>query len=297
VPTTIGPFELSDTLPKLNEPRMLVALQPWVDVGSVGTMTLAFLGEMLDAQPLGQLARPGRFFDFTRYRPVLTREGGQRQVSVPNTHLHHAKGDDRDWILLHALEPHANGDEFVEGLIELVVKMGVTEYVLAGSMYAPVPHTRRPVASGGSTSEVIRTRLLAAGVRESNYEGPTTILALLSTSIPSSGIDTTSIILQLPAYAQVERDYMGLETMLEVLSGLYDLHPDLDAVREEAGRQRQALDETAREDPRLSAWLQELERVYDAESGAPEEPAGDEPALSPELEKFLRDVERRWSES
>lgn len=275
---------------------MLVSLQPWVDVGSVGTMTLAFLGEMLDAQPLGQLARPGRFFDFTRYRPMLTREGGQRRVTVPNTHLHHAKGDGRDWIFLHALEPHANGDEFVEGLIELVVKMGVSEYVLAGSMYAPVPHTRRPLASGGSTNNETRQRLLAAGARESNYEGPTTILAVLSTSVPTSGIDTTSIILQLPAYAQVERDYMGLETMLEILSGLYGLNPDLEAVHEEAGRQRQALDDTAREDPRLSAWLQELERAYDAETGGADETA-DEPALSPELEKFLREVERRWSES
>ncbi|HUF53542.1 MAG TPA: hypothetical protein VMR52_07185 [Dehalococcoidia bacterium] len=35
--TQVGPFELID-VPPLGEPRMLVALQPWVDVGSVGTM-------------------------------------------------------------------------------------------------------------------------------------------------------------------------------------------------------------------------------------------------------------------
>jgi predicted ATP-grasp superfamily ATP-dependent carboligase len=279
---------------------MLVALQPWVDVGSVATMTLAYVGEALNAQPLGHLSRPGRFFDFTRYRPMLSREGGERRVTLPNTHLHSATTKDGDWILLHTLEPHNHADEFVDGLIELVVRLGVTEYTLIGSMYAPVPHTRKPPISGGSSSDAMRQKLLAAGVRESNYEGPTTILAMLSTSIPGEGIDTASVILQLPAYAQVERDYMGLQSMLELLHRLYGLDVDLQPVREEAERQRQALDETAREDPRLQVWLKELEQSYDREvKPQPSEEAAEETQtqLSPELEAFLRDVESRWSES
>ena len=277
---------------------MLVALQPWVDVGSVATMTLAYMGETLKAQPLGKLARPGRFFDFTRYRPMLTRQDGKRIVTVPNTHLHYATGDDRDWILLHTLEPHAHGDEFVEGLIELVVRLGVSEWILIGSMYAPVPHTRAPVASGGSSSEEMRAKLAKAGVQESNYEGPTTVLALLSTAVPTEGIDTASLILQLPAYAQVERDYMGLQAMLQLMAELYGVAVDMEPVRQEAERQREALDETAQEDPRLQVWLRELEQAYDRD--AKERPGPEEteaPPLSPELESFLRDVERRWSES
>jgi predicted ATP-grasp superfamily ATP-dependent carboligase len=298
VTAQIGPFELVDPLPRLREPRMLVALQPWVDVGSVATMTLAYIGETLNAQPLGHLARPGHFFDFTRYRPMLTRQEGKRIVTVPNTRLHWATGDAHDWVLMHTLEPHNNGDEFVEGLIELVARMGIREYVLLGSMYAPVPHTRPPLVSGGATSEAMREKLLAAGVRESNYEGPTTILAMLSTTVPDEGIDTASIIIQLPAYAQVERDYMGLEALLTLVQRLYGIGIDMGPVREEGERQRQALDETAQEDPRLQVWLRELEQSYDAEVRAlPVPEDGDAPELSPELEKFLRDVERRWSES
>ncbi len=279
---------------------MLVALQPWVDVGSVATMTLAYIGEALNAQSMGHLARPGRFFDFTRYRPMLSRENGQRRVTLPNAHLHSASTPDGDWILLHSLEPHNNGDEFVEGLIELVVRLGVTEYVLIGSMYAPVPHTRTAPVSGGSSSEAMAQKLRAAGVRESNYEGPTTVLAMLGAAVPSEGIDTASIILQLPAYAQVERDYIGLQRMLELMGNLYGFAVDLEPVREEADRQRQALDETASEDPRLQVWLKELEQSYDRDtklllpSEGSQEP---ETQLSPELEKFLREVEGRWSES
>jgi predicted ATP-grasp superfamily ATP-dependent carboligase len=300
VTNNLGPFELVDPLPSLKQPRMLVALQPWVDVGSVATMTLAYIGEALNAAPMGHLSRPGRYFDFTRYRPMLTREDGKRRVTLPNTHLHSAATPDGDWILLHSLEPHNNGDEFVEGLIELVVKLNVTEYVLIGSMYAPVPHTRAVPVSGGSSSEAMQQRLRAAGVRESNYEGPTTVLAMLSTAVPSEGIDTASVILQLPAYAQVERDYIGLQAMLELLHNLYGFDVDLGPVREEADRQRQALDETASEDPRLQVWLKELEQSYDRDAKllpSPEQTEEPTTQLSPELEKFLREVEGRWTEN
>ena len=297
--THIGPFEFVDPLPELHEPRMLVVLQPWIDVGAVGTMSLAFLGEALDAHPLGQLSRPGRFFDFTRYRPMLSREGGERKVTVPNARMHHARAQDggRDWIFAHMLEPHNNGEEFVEGLIEVVSRLGVREYVMLGSMYAPVPHTRRPVASGGSSDDDMRQRLIANGVRESNYEGPTTILAIMCASGPSLGIETASIILQLPAYAQVERDYMGLQASLELLTNLYGLELDIDPVREEADRQRQALDETAAEDTRLQVWLKELELAYDMEARQQPESEPEVPPLSPSLERFLHDVERRWDQS
>jgi predicted ATP-grasp superfamily ATP-dependent carboligase len=297
VSTQIGPFELLDSLPPLRDPKMLVALQPWIDVGSVGTMSLAFIGEALDAQPLGQLSRPGHFFDFTRYRPMISREGGERRVTVPNTRLHYAHGSDHDWVLLHTLEPHNNGDEFVEGLIEMVGCLGIREYVMIGSMYAPVPHTRRPVASGGSSSEAVRQKLFTGGVRESTYEGPTTILAILGATVPKQGIDTTTMILQLPAYAQVERDYMGLEALLTLLSDLYGFQLDLSPVAEEAQRQREALDETASGDARLQAWLKELEQAYDMEARL-QPSAGSEPEprtpLSPQLEEFLADVNQRF---
>jgi hypothetical protein len=105
------------------------------------------------------------------------------------------------------------------------------------------------------------------------------------------------MILQLPAYAQVERDYMGLQGMLELLSNLYGLDLDIDPVREEADRQRQALDETASEDARLQVWLKELELAYDMEARQQPEQEPESPPLSPSLERFLQDVERRWSES
>ena len=42
-------FELVYPLPDLEQPRLLIALQPWIDVGSVGTMTLGFLEQQWNA--------------------------------------------------------------------------------------------------------------------------------------------------------------------------------------------------------------------------------------------------------
>jgi predicted ATP-grasp superfamily ATP-dependent carboligase len=290
----VGAFELRDPLPEMHEPRLLLTLRPWIDVGSVGTMTLAWIEEAWGAEPIGQLVRPGRYYDFTRYRPMLYRRDGQRQVSVPNTALQHARAGGRDWLTMHALEPHSHGDEYVEAIMELIQHLGVTEYTLLGSMYAPVPHTRPPVTSGGATGDDLRARLYGAGVKESNYEGPTTILALLSALAQEQGIETATVVMQLPAYAQIERDYRGLHSMLGLLNRAYGFEFNLGPVEEEARRQGTAVDESVRDDPRLQAWVTELETMYDAVAAS----AGEEPAtpLSPGLESFLREVEQRWTE-
>ena len=289
--TRVGPFELID-VPPLSEPRMLLALQPWVDVGSVGTMALTFLEETFGGQPVGELARPGYFYDFTRYRPTLFRREGKREVSIPNTRLHHARDkDERDWLLLHALEPHANGDEYTAGVLDLCRHFKVCEYTLIGAMYAPVPHTRPPLASGGASDEAMLARLRDAGIRESNYEGPTTILASVTTEAEKLGMISAGVILQLPAYAQLERDYTGLYALLGYLNTLYGLGLKLDQLRAQSERQTEAINETVAEDARLKAWLTEMENAYDAER--PADGPAEESKLSPELESFLRDVEGR----
>jgi predicted ATP-grasp superfamily ATP-dependent carboligase len=292
--TADNAFELSEPLPQLDSPHLLIALQPWIDVGSVGTMALAFLEQQWDATEIGKLRRPGVFYDFSRYRPMLFRREGERHVAVPNTFLRHAKSPTgTDWLFLHALEPHSHGEDYVEALFGLVQRFGVKQYTLIGSMYAPVPHTRDPIASGGAASESLRDRLLGVGVRESNYEGPTTILATMPQMASAEGIETASIIVQLPAYIQLERDYCGAETLLQLLSSAYSLDLDLAPLQEESERQRIATQSSVADNPQLQSMVAELERVYDAERPVQSVEDADAAPLSPELEGFLKDVQTR----
>ena len=280
----------------MSDARLLIALQPWIDIGSVGTMALSFLEQAWNGKQIAKLARPGQFYDFSRYRPMLFRREGERHVVVPNTYLHHARDPHgHDWLFLHALEPHVLGEDYVDGLFSLLQHFEVRDYTMVGSMYAPVPHTRPPVVSGGSSSEVLRDRLQRLGAKESNYEGPTTILATLPPMAQEAKISAATIILQLPAYAQVERDYRGLLHLLELLSGFYGWELDLNSLRQEADRQRTAMDETAAENLQLKAMVEELERVYDAQASPGAEEEGAE--LAPELETFLKDIESRLSDN
>jgi len=269
-----------------------MALQPWVDIGSAGSMALTFLEQRWETNDVAKLTRPGAFYDFSRYRPMLFREGGERRVAVPNTVLHHAKAPDKqDWLLLHALEPHANGEDYVDGLLGLLQHFGVKQYCMVGSMYAPVPHTRPAVASGGSNSDALRERLAHVGIKESGYEGPTTILATLTARALAEGTETATVIVQCPAYAQMERDYRGLHALLELLSGMFELGLDLKELGEESVRQSAAMDESMAQNPQLAAMVLELERAYDSEAGA--HAGNGETKLSPELEGFLKDIETR----
>jgi predicted ATP-grasp superfamily ATP-dependent carboligase len=287
-------FELTETLPEIQSPRLLMALQPWIDIGSVGTMTLAFLEQQWQAEEIGKLHRPGKFYDFSRYRPMLFRREGERHVAVPNTFLRYARSPTGDeWLFIHALEPHSHGEDYVDAVFALLRRFRVRQYTLIGSMYAPIPHTRDPIASGGAASEDLRGRLLGAGVRESNYEGPTTILATLPQMAAAESIETASIIVQLPAYIQLERDYCGVETLLNLLSRAYSLELDLRSVQEEGERQRAATRSSVADNPQLQSMVAELERAYDAERAPPATDEADAAPLSPELEGFLKDVQTR----
>ncbi len=67
----VGAFELNEPVPELREPHALTMLRPWVDVGSVGSLVLLWLESLFQAKDLARLVRPGNFFDFTRYRPII----------------------------------------------------------------------------------------------------------------------------------------------------------------------------------------------------------------------------------
>src|ERR671927_1734098 len=100
----IGAFEVVEPVPELREPHALVMIRPWVDVGSVGSLTLRQLERHFRGEQLGKLARPGTFFDFTRYRPTVRIVGGQREITYPNTVVNYAQLETGPGLLfLHVL--------------------------------------------------------------------------------------------------------------------------------------------------------------------------------------------------
>jgi hypothetical protein len=290
----IAAFELLDRLPKFKEPHALAMLRPWIDVGSVGTLLFSQLEGYLGAKELGRLARPGNFFDFTRYRPTIYFEEGYRQVSIPNTIISYARqGKGQDFLFLRFLEPHALAEVYVDSVLQLLKRFGVKRYCLLGSMYDMVPHTRKLLVSGGAIGEEAEQDLEKAGIQPSDYEGPTTINFLITQQAPQLGIETLWFIVHLPQYVQLDENYIGKARLMEVLGTLYNLPEDeTDAAKVE--QQLEEINAAVAEKPELKAIVSQLEARYEAKV----EQKGEEiTPLPPEVEKFLRELGNRFNQN
>ncbi len=289
-------FELHEPVPELSEPHALATLRPWVDVSNVGTMTLASLESHLDALELAKLARPGNFLDFTRYRPTMYLKEGIREVHVPNSTITYARPERaHDFLFLHLLEPHMLAEVYVESILQVLKSFGAKRYCLIGAMYDMVPYTRPLLVTGAASSPELQDDLDQANVVSSDYQGPTTIAYLVSQRAPEMGIETLSLIVHLPQYLTMENDYRGENRLLEVLSQLYGL-PLADVDAEKASEQhdqvRRIAEQWIEQEPRYGAILSQLEAHYDSRV----EQGKAESRLSPELEKLLQDLQRRFSE-
>ncbi len=289
----VGAFELKEPLPELQEPHALAILRPWVDAGGVGSLVLSRLEAQLEAQELGRLARPGNFFDFTRYRPTIYTHEGHRQLVIPNSIVTYSRHGARNFLFLHLLESHMLGETYAEAVLQLLRRFGVKRYCLIGSMYDMVPHTRPLLVTGSALGKSAEEDCKRVGVRSSDYQGPTTITSLVSQRAPETGIETMSLIVHLPQYTELEEDNTGQVRLLEVLGYLYDIQVDETDIRK-AEQQRKQIDAAVDQDMRLKSIVAQLEAHYDARTAEIEQE--ETPNLSPEMEKFLREMEKRFNQ-
>lgn len=296
----IGAFEINEPVPELESPHVFAMVRPWVDVGSVGTLTLNRLERFLGSKELGRLVRPGNFFDFTRYRPNMRLVKGEREVRIPNSVLRYAKTEaGRDYLFLHLREPHANSEEYTDSILEVVEYFKIKRYCRVGAMYDAVPHTR-PLLVTGSLGDVPQIKPVSNfKLRRSTYQGPTTIMNLVSEGIDKMGIETINFMVHLPQYLQLEEDFTGASRMIEVLSSVYDDIPsDLAPIRR-GQRQYRELSSAVERNSELKGLIQQMEAYYDAQedSDSDEVKTEEKPPdvnLSPEIENFLNELGQRF---
>ncbi len=259
----IGAFELAEPVPRLNEPFVFATLRPWIDVNNVGSMVIREIGKQYNAFELGRLARPDRFYDFTRYRPVITIEDGINEMSVPNTMIYYARREGQnDIILLDLLEPHANSHLYVDSVLKVLAKLEAKRYILLGSMYDVVPHTRPLLVSGYGMGEKALQDVRMAGAMPITYQGPSTYANLITKKAAEAGIDAAVFIVSLPQYVVMEEDYLGKVRLMEVLNTLYNIPVDKEEF-DKALRQRQAVTEKLKGSPEVMNIMSELEENYD----------------------------------
>ena len=281
----IGDFEFPEPMPELKDPHVLAVLRPWIDVGNVGTLSMRRLERHLESKEIGRLVKPGRYYDFTRYRPKSVLKQGVREYSIPSTTISACvREHGPDLITLHLLEPHLYGEDYTDSVIETLKHFGVKRYSMIGAMYDMVPHTRQLLVSGGTVNAENEDEYQLVGVRPSDYEGPTTITYLISNALEEMDIETRIFVVHLPQYFQVEEDFTGTARLMEVLCTLYGLPSRL--ADHERGRQQYAsLQNIVSDTSEVAGLWERLEERYDRENGKGDSLSS---PLSPMVEEFLQ---------
>jgi predicted ATP-grasp superfamily ATP-dependent carboligase len=251
----------------------------------VGSLTLDGLEAQFGARELAKLAKPGNFFDFTRYRPTIYLEGDIRRLKIPNTVLSYARREKgNDFVFLRMLEPHSLSEVYVNSVSQVLTALRAKRYCLLGSMYDVVPHTKPLLVSGRATGKGAEQDLKKAGVQTSNYQGPTTILNLIAQKAQEVGIETITFIVSLPQYVNVDEDYLGKVRLMEILNLLYDIPIDKKDF-EKAARQRSLISQKVETTPELKKVLPHLEGIYATRISKKE---GERVVgLSPEMEEIF----------
>ncbi len=309
----ISEFELTEPVPEMKNTIAVSMLRPWIDVGRVGTLSLRALQRYLGAKEIGRLSRPGKFFDFTRYRPRMRLVNGKRVFTKPNTIAHYAHDEytDRDYLFIHVREPHNFGEDYTESIVELLKFCNVTEYCRIGGMYDSVPHTRPILVTGSMKDDQEQKAAGKLNPRRSTYQGPTSIVNQVNEDLTGLGVSNTTLMAHLPQYVQLDEDHLGAARLLEVLCSVYGFPPEL-ADMAQGEQQYKEIDKAIDYGGEVGTLIKQLETYYDRVLSKPEDGKPDSALpgsqsssssesadsedinLSPDVEDFLNQMGERF---
>ena len=283
----IGDFEINVPDPPLRDPHCIAILKPWINVGNVGQIVLRRLGRMYSAERVGQLDRPGKFYDFTRYRPAYRSEQGSRDFLLANSVIYYSlRETGQDLIFLHLLEPHLYGEDYVDSVLELLKFFKASSYALVGGMYDFVPHSRPLLLSSWGGSQTGEDATPSVSALHKIDDRQASITDLIAPRAAELGIETKTYAVHLPRYLQLKEDQAGVARIMEALCSSYDLPSTL--IDHAQGEQQYAtVQSQISETEGGETLVRHLEDRYDEwqrELGTPSLP------LPPKVEEFLREL-------
>ena len=237
--------------------------------------------EHFDAEKIGELARPGDFYNFISYREYSHTEidtEGVRFTELPNSKVYYVRRQEplNDLVLLYLLEPTQFAEIYVDRVVAMLKKLNVSRYQVAGAMGSPVPHTRPIRVTGRSSSPELTARLREIGVRASGggggYSGPTSIFNSISSSLQNEGVTTVTLIAHMPTYLSLEEpDSNGVFSVLDIVSKLEVIDIPLGSIASAGRRQYESVSRQVMRSQSVAALAKQLEEIYDDEEENPEE--------------------------
>jgi hypothetical protein len=163
-------------------------------------------------------------------------------------------------------------------------------------MYDSVPHTRSLLVTGALSEEQSNKAKGMVSSRRSTYQGPTSIVNLVTETMIQHEISTTSLMAHLPQYMQLHEDHMGASRIVEVLCAIYDLPRSLaDPTRGQ--QQYREINKAVENNSEVSDLIKQLEAYYDRVLAGPDGQDGQQDHFAPDVERFLLEMGERLESS
>jgi hypothetical protein len=269
---------ITGSLEDLVAPVVVAAFDGWIDAASAATgcaNQLAFGGDTVVAFDSDILT------DYRSRRPVLdVIDGVLNEVSWPQLSIRRRRAGARDLLVLVGPEPDFRWRELGEDMAELVLRLGVVEWVTLGAIPAAVPHTRATNVFATASKPGLLHHEVEQGP-QGLLRVPSAALSAIELSVMGAGIPCVGFYAQVPHY--VGGPYAAAAiAILEHLGRHLGVEPPLDGLPDEAMAQRQRLDTIVQADDDSRTYVERLESVVDNQ----ELPTGDE--LVGEIERFLQ---------
>ncbi len=258
----------------------VTAFSGWNDAGDASTGVISHLLEVWPSRRVG-VVDSEEYIDFQVNRPVIrTDDDGRRVIDWPDTELRLVEPPSGPQIItVVGPEPSLRWKSYCDELVDLLQDLGATEMISLGALLADVPHTRPlPVSD---------RRELPAGDTvpgEDLYEGPIGVPTVLVRSSASIGMRTRSLWVQVPHYVSQGPNPKATLALIEQMQQHLETPIPVEDLMEAAAAWERGVDELARTDQDVAAYVRRLEQAKDA-TDLPEA-TGD--AIAQQFEQFLR---------
>lgn len=274
--------------PALRHPVLLVALEGFVDAGSVASSAAMFLRHRWQSEPVARFDRDA-FLDYRARRPTADVDSGCiRRLEWPDLELlaAHVPQAEHDGLLLIGPEPDMRWTSWIEQVCGLAERFGVTYAISLGAYPAAAPHTR-PVSI--VAAENAAAEGLAPSVpRVKSYTGPVGADLALHTAFAERGLPSVGLWAEVPHYIATNPYPPGSLAMVQLLARLLDVDVDTAELESAASLHREQVDEAVADSEEATEVVQALEAHADSGDGDDEElPTGED--LAKEIERYLRE--------
>ena len=248
-------------LPQLNDPLLIAGFDGWGNALNVSKGMASFIIKQFKAQQFADLDTD-TFYSFDDLRPRVKIEGGIMQsISSPGGAFYAARTEDghRDIVILSADEPNLRWFQFVDELISLCQKLGISAIITLGSMYDNVLHTDRCI-SGVASTQAKMSVLQEYGINSISYSGPSAVHSIIQSEGSERDFDCISLWSHCPYYLQGTTHFGILSHLAAMISKLGKIQLDTTVLDANWDKLSKQIDKLINDNSELQSLISDLRK-------------------------------------